>query len=238
MSDLVNPYNRWPVTQGWTEGSHAIPGGGPAIDYGTPFGTVLLSPSDGRVSLSQGGPAGLMTTLILPNNRKIILCHGSDFLVRHGDRVEILQPLMRSGNSGRVYPAPNKWNPYAGSHLHTYGLFAGGARWNWTRDATTLGITAGGESKPIGNPDYTTEDEEDTMKVFGYIKPEDPKRTTYVEMDFAGGLWDEFVSDDPNYGRSVAVNWGGGAPMLSLGHRNALFEKFKVRWPQMAALVK
>jgi len=76
------------------------------------------------------------------------------------------------------------------------------------------------------------EREENTMKVFGYKKPGDT-RTTYVEMDFAGGLWHEFVTDDTAYAVSVADKWGGGAPLLSTGHRNELAERFDARWPGM-----
>lgn len=79
------------------------------------------------------------------------------------------------------------------------------------------------------------EDEENTMKVFGYKKPGD-KRTTYVTMDFAGGLWDEFVTNDEDYAVSVAKNWGGGAPLLSIGHRDNLAKKFVMRWPELAEM--
>lgn len=144
---LVNPYLAWPVSQGWLEGSHALPGGGPAIDYAIPYGTPLRSPDNGRVSLAQGGDSGLTVSLIRSDNSVIVLCHGSDFIVRHGDWVSALQPVMFSGNSGRSY----------GPHLHTYGLHARGGRWDWTRDAAA---PAGGGSAPFPTPepkpiDYT-----------------------------------------------------------------------------------
>lgn len=82
---------------------------------------------------------------------------------------------------------------------------------------------------PVPVPEIP-EKEDDTMKVFGYIKPGD-KRTTYVTMDFTGGLWDEFVTDDIEYVRSVAEKWGNGAPLLSVKHRDSLRAKFEKRWP-------
>lgn len=85
---------------------------------------------------------------------------------------------------------------------------------------------------PAPEPEPEDESEEDTMKVFGYIKPDD-KRRWYVTMDFTGGLWDEFVTTDEDYAVSVAVNWGGGAPLLSAAHRDNLKAKFDRRWPEL-----
>lgn len=93
------------------------------------------------------------------------------------------------------------------------------------------------ESTPVILP-VEEENEEDTMKVFGYIRPGKDKRTYYVTMDFAGGLWDEFVTNDTDYAVSVANKWGNGAPLLSLGHRDQLAEKFNQRWPELASMTK
>lgn len=81
------------------------------------------------------------------------------------------------------------------------------------------------------------ESEEDTMKVFGYKRPGE-SRTWYVTMDFAGGLWDEFVTSEKSYATSVADKWGGGAPLLSLGHRDQLATKFGMRWPDLASMTE
>lgn len=88
-------------------------------------------------------------------------------------------------------------------------------------------------NKPAPEPDQ----EEDTMKVFGYKNPKDG-RVWYVTMDFAGGLWDEFVTTDKDYAVSVAKNWGGGAPLLSVSHRDGLAEKFNLRWPELASMTE
>lgn len=84
-------------------------------------------------------------------------------------------------------------------------------------------------------PPIEEEPEEDTMKVFGYKKPGE-SRTVYVTMDFAGGLWDEFVTSEKDYAVSVADKWGNGAPLLSLGHRDQLAAKFVMRWPELASM--
>lgn len=131
---LVNPFSEFDIPQGWLEGSHGLPGGGPAIDYAIPFGTVLRSPVGGRVSLSTDDAAGLRVAVILDDGRQIVLCHNSKFIAAHGDNVEALDELCESGNSGHVDPAPTAANPHAGAHLHTFGLNADGSRWNWTLD--------------------------------------------------------------------------------------------------------
>lgn len=141
---LVNPFSGWDISQGWMEGSHALPGGGPAIDYAIPYGTVLLSPTDGRVSLSEGGPAGLRVVITRDDGRQIVLCHNSKFIAAHGAHVEALERLCESGNTGLVFPAPTAADPQAGAHLHTFGLNADGSRWDWTLDAATPAAAAAG----------------------------------------------------------------------------------------------
>jgi murein DD-endopeptidase MepM/ murein hydrolase activator NlpD len=134
---LVNPFAQFDVSQGWLEGSHGLPGGGPAIDYAIPFGTVLRSPTSGRVSLSTDAAAGRRVAVILDDGRQIVLCHNSKFIAKDGDIVEALDELCESGNSGLVNPPPTESNPQAGSHLHTFGLNSDGSRWNWTLDAAS-----------------------------------------------------------------------------------------------------
>ena len=91
--------------------------------------------------------------------------------------------------------------------------------------------TGGGGDEPL-DPIEPVEKEE-AMQVFGYIKPSDPNRTTYVIFTFEGGLWKETVSNDAEYGPSIAYKWGDGAPKLSLGDRNDLLARFQARWPDL-----
>ena len=145
MPEIVNPYVRWGVSQGWTEGSHAK---NPAIDYPMPVGTVLLAPAAGRVRLRNwggsrsGGDPGNKVAIDLDDGRSIHIAHLSAFHVEHGQEIGQLQNLGLSGNTGDVRPAPTRANPNAGGHVHTFGLEANGARWNWTLDATPAGLSA------------------------------------------------------------------------------------------------
>ena len=112
--------------------------------------------------------------------------------------------------------------------------YLGWARTYGRRNYLTIVVpdTGGGEVDPPPTP--TPEEEDETMQVFGYVHPSDPKRTRYVTMSFEGALWDEFVTNDTEYATSIAYKWGNGAPLLSLAHRNALLTKFNKRWPNMS----
>lgn len=211
MTVIVNPYTKWPVSQGWREGSHAKPGGGPAIDYAAPWGSTLLAPAAGRVSLSQGSPAGLRLSLILPDNRQIILCHGSDFLVDHGEKVGLLAPVMKSGNSGLVDPMPTPSNPYAGAHLHTYGLYANGVRWNWTLSA---GQPAGGGDKPLPTP-------KPRSKGMEFFAVQTGKEPSSKDLFF---IYDVNDAQKITHGEAVAHNRAAG-----LSGSKTLFERIPQR---------
>ena len=47
-----------------------------------------------------------------------IYMHLKDVYVQVGQTVERGQKIGTMGNSGNVYPVPNAWNPYGGTHLH------------------------------------------------------------------------------------------------------------------------
>jgi len=156
--------------------------------------------------------------------------------------------LRDSGNDPGVTRFGTRRNKWLQANAPRWGFNADegrnvGEAWHYryVRDpwrAVLPTVTPGKPTPPKPEPEpEPPEREDDSMKVFGYINPADPKRTTYVTWDQGGGLWDEFVSSDADYGRSVAVNWGDGAPMLSLKHRNALAEKFVMRWPDLADMV-
>lgn len=122
-----------------------------------------------------------------------------------------------------------KFYRYARKHGFTPGVFDWEpwhlVDWNpWVMPDSS----GGGESKPVPEPvppvvvpEEEEEDEEDEMKVFGYIKSAD-KRKWYVQFSPASGFWSEFVTNDEDYARNVAEKFGGGAPLLTEGHRDDL----------------
>jgi len=156
MATIVNPFASWPISQGWTQGSHK---NNPAIDYPMAVGTPLYAPAAGRVSLQHwngsrsGGNPGNKVVIILPNGYSIHLAHLSRFNVTAGQQVGQMQLVGWSGNTGDVRPAPTSANPNSGAHLHTFGLTPSGARWNWILDAGGSPAGSEDEDMPLTNND-------------------------------------------------------------------------------------
>lgn len=136
---LYNPFAHYPISGEWQSGHEAI-------DYATPYGTPFTAPADGVYRHMGGstdynptpGNAGLYGRVYLDDGTDITVCHLSAHNAYDGQRVEAGKTdIATTGNSGYVIPAPSPGAPYNGSHMHTYGRHANGARWNWTLDAST-----------------------------------------------------------------------------------------------------
>ena len=50
--------------------------------------------------------------------------HMKDIYVKEGQTVARGQKIGTMGNTGNVYPVPNSYNPYGGTHLH-FGVYIG-----------------------------------------------------------------------------------------------------------------
>ena len=50
--------------------------------------------------------------------------HMKDIYVKDGQTVARGQKIGTMGNTGNVYPVPNSYNPYGGTHLH-FGVYIG-----------------------------------------------------------------------------------------------------------------
>ena len=50
--------------------------------------------------------------------------HLRDIYVKEGQTVARGQRIGTMGNTGNVYPVPNSYNPYAGTHLH-FAVYVG-----------------------------------------------------------------------------------------------------------------
>ena len=143
---IVNQWAGMRVSRGWLVGSHR---NNPAIDYPVAKGSPVYAPAAGRASLRNwggsraAGDPGNKFAVYLPDGRSIHIAHLDSFVVKHGEQVQAGDLIGYSGNTGNVEPVPTKSNPGAGSHIHTFGLLANGARWNWTQDAGAM--PAGGE---------------------------------------------------------------------------------------------
>lgn len=132
---MHNPFAGFPRSQGWHNNHQAV-------DYATPVGTVFGAPTGGtyhrladRLSRTDPSAPGRWGELVLGDGRAIRFCHLDHHLAAHGARVAEGDPLAATGNTGYVLPSPTRAQPNAGAHMHTYGLTAAGARWNWTTDA-------------------------------------------------------------------------------------------------------
>lgn len=58
------------------------------------------------------------------DNYYTIYMHLSNIVVGVGQDVEMGQIIGNIGNTGNVWPVPNSYNPYGGTHLH-FGVFKG-----------------------------------------------------------------------------------------------------------------
>lgn len=150
--NLINPFLDFQMSQGWTDGSHAR---NPAMDYATPIGREFGSPGAGiyrrlASNLSRDDPsaAGHMGELLLQGDGwdgfRIRFGHLDHHIARHNARVEQMELIIATGNTGYVRPRPTSAQPSLGAHVHTYGLTPSGARWNWT-------LYAGAPSAAAGN---------------------------------------------------------------------------------------
>lgn len=136
---MHNPFIGFRRSLGWTEGSHSR---NPAIDYATPKGAKFGAPEAGiyrhrpsNLSRSDTSAAGHIGELELADGRRIRFCHLDRHIAKNGERVVEGQAIAVTGNTGYVRPTPTVWWPWAGAHMHTYGLTRDGKRWNWTIDA-------------------------------------------------------------------------------------------------------
>lgn len=172
MSDLINPFLGFRMSQGWLNGSHKK---NPAMDYATPIGTRFGAPGAGvyrhlSSNLSRTDPtaAGHMGELLLVggrwNQHRIRFAHLDEHLAGDGGRVAQLDVLAETGNTGFVVPRPTAANPNLGAHVHTYGLTPARVRWNWTLYADAAPATpADSGSQPF---DPSEEDDMNATESF------------------------------------------------------------------------
>lgn len=116
---MHNPFAGLRVTDVWRPGHQAVDYG---MDEGDPFG----APAPGRYRRAWFDDAGNMGILHLAGGAQIRFCHLSRHVARDGEWVREGQTLGRVGETGLGN----------GPHMHTYGLYPNGARWDWTRSAS------------------------------------------------------------------------------------------------------
>ena len=99
------------------------------------YGSNVYSANNGTVvAASMGCTAGYTScnsgrgNFIVINhnydNYYTIYMHLSNINVNVNDSVEAGQIIGKVGNTGNVWPVPNSYNPYGGTHLH-FGVFKG-----------------------------------------------------------------------------------------------------------------
>ncbi len=157
MSDLINPFAGYRMSQGWKDGSHV---NNPAMDYATPVGFEFVAPASGvyrrlasNLSRTDTSAAGHMGELLIVGGRwdgyRIRFAHSDHHIAAHGARVEQGRTVLAAtGNTGYVRPRPTAATPRAGAHVHTYGLTPKGERWNWTLYASAP-TPAGDKGRPF-----------------------------------------------------------------------------------------
>ena len=107
-----------------------------ALDIaGTGYGSSIYAANNGVVErIGTGCTPGYLScnstqgNYILINHNiggyYTIYMHLKDIYVKEGQTVARGQKIGTMGNTGNVYPVPNSYNPYAGTHLH-FGVYVG-----------------------------------------------------------------------------------------------------------------
>lgn len=107
-----------------------------ALDIsGTGYGSAIYAANNGVVYKKEiGCVPGVLSCnktqgnyLIINHNiggYYTIYMHLKDVYVEEGQTVARGQKIGTMGNTGNVYPVPNSYNPYAGTHLH-FGVYIG-----------------------------------------------------------------------------------------------------------------
>ena len=107
-----------------------------AIDIaGTGYGSAIYAANNGVVEkIGTGCTPGYLNcnstqgNFVLINHNiggyYTIYMHLRDIYVKVGQTVARGQKIGTMGNTGNVYPVPNSYNPYAGTHLH-FGVYVG-----------------------------------------------------------------------------------------------------------------
>lgn len=198
------------------------------IDFPQNRGTPIRASGPGVVlRLSRNAAGGWWTVIRYDNGSTFGYAH-QDYrtkAVKPGDRVYEGKIIGHVGSLGKNSTGP---------HLHLENLY-------WATEAGVWAFfdrnrvvgqgdpSGGGGSKPLPPPPVPEpepipeiKEEEDSMRIFGYVNPEDD-RIWYVQFDTSSGFWSEFVSSDKGYIQSVADKWTpNGIPLLSEKHRNDL----------------
>lgn len=94
--------------------------------YSANNGTVVeasLGCTSGYTSCN-GGRGNYIVISHNVNNYYTIYMHLSGVLVYEGQSVQAGDIIGKVGNTGNVWPVPNSYNPYGGTHLH-FGVFIG-----------------------------------------------------------------------------------------------------------------
>lgn len=167
MAEIINPFLGHRVSGLWTPKHQAV-------DYATPIGFRFVAPADGvyyrmpSELARRPGQAGRWGRLVFDDGRSITFCHLNKHIAKHGQRVTGGRTVLAvTGNTGYVIPEPTRAQPWLGAHMHTYGLTAGGRRWNWTMAAQPAVVdppkplpTPKPQPEPAPEPE---EDEEEDM---------------------------------------------------------------------------
>lgn len=107
-----------------------------ALDISGPgYGSAIYAANNGVVTKVGTGcyPGNLSCNqtqgnyLIINHNIRgyhTIYMHMKDIYVKEGQTVARGQKIGTMGNTGNVYPVPNSYNPYGGTHLH-FGVYIG-----------------------------------------------------------------------------------------------------------------
>ena len=107
-----------------------------ALDISGPgYGSAIYAANNGVVTKVGLGcyPGNLSCNqtqgnyLIINHNIRgyhTIYMHMKDIYVKEGQTVARGQKIGTMGNTGNVYPVPNSYNPYGGTHLH-FGVYIG-----------------------------------------------------------------------------------------------------------------
>lgn len=135
---IINPFEGYRVSQGWSAGH-------PAIDFATPIGVEFVAASDGVYRRRPSelayveGFAGHYGDIERADGSLIRFAHLDRHIARDGARVFVGETrIAATGNTGYVRPRPTPAIPHNGAHMHTTGFHRNKARWNWLNDVTRI----------------------------------------------------------------------------------------------------
>lgn len=150
MANYLRPVSGVDISSSWQDHKNRRPPSGePGTDYACAYGTVLISPSDGRVITTKtdtSGASGRRVIIQFDDGNSVDLIHLSEIWVSNGQRVSRGQNIGKSGASA----GGSNWG--VGPHVHV-SLWINGTPytkgWAATVDFEAYVVAGGGGYDPL-----------------------------------------------------------------------------------------